>query len=168
MGSNIRIIFSRDYNVCEGSFGALQKICEDSADMLDSEVLNRPLNFMIPKFLQFFKHTSPKIRSHAIACVNQFIINRTQALMCNIDSFIENLFHLANDDDPEVRKNVCRALVMLLDIRMDRLIPHIQAIIEVSSKSFELPMSLCGNSLLYILLPNSIGKKLTYMFYERS
>lgn len=28
-------------------------------------------------------------RSHAIACVNQFIISRTQALMLHIDGFIE-------------------------------------------------------------------------------
>lgn len=121
---------SEDYNVCEGSFGALQKICEDSAELLDSDALNRPLNVLIPKFLQFFRHSSPKIRSHAIACVNQFIITRTQALMIHIDSFLENLFHLATDDDPEVRKNVCRALVMLLEVRMDRLIPHIHNIIE--------------------------------------
>lgn len=47
----------------QGSFGALQKICEDSSELLDSEALNRPLNIMIPKFLQFFKHCSAKIRS---------------------------------------------------------------------------------------------------------
>ncbi|ESO02172.1 hypothetical protein HELRODRAFT_65501 [Helobdella robusta] len=121
---------SEDYNVCEGAFGALQKICEDSAELLDSEVLNKPLNVLIPKFLQFFKHNSPKIRSHAIACVNQFIIGRTEALMYHIDSFIENLFFLSTDDDPEVRKNVCRALVMLVEVRMDRLIPHITSLVE--------------------------------------
>lgn len=99
---------SQDYNVCEGAFGALQKICEDSAEILDSDALNRPLNILIPKFLHFFRHSSPKIRSHAIACVNQFIIQRTQALMIHIDNFLENLFHLASDDDSEVRKNVCR------------------------------------------------------------
>ncbi|XP_054718552.1 transportin-1-like isoform X2 [Uloborus diversus] len=124
------LLDSEDYNVCEGSFGALQKICEDSAEFLDSDALNRPLNILIPKFLQFFRHTSPKIRSHAIACVNQFIINRTQVLMLHIDAFLENLFHLASDEDPEVRKNVCRALVMLLEVRMDRLIPHMHHIIE--------------------------------------
>ncbi|XP_042899657.1 transportin-1 isoform X2 [Parasteatoda tepidariorum] len=124
------LLDSEDYNVCEGSFGALQKICEDSAEYLDSDALNRPLNILIPKFLQFFRHSSPKIRSHAIACVNQFIINRTQVLMLHIDSFLENLFHLASDEDPEVRKNVCRALVMLLEVRMDRLIPHMHHIIE--------------------------------------
>lgn len=32
-------------------------------------------------------------RSHAIACVNQFIISRTQALMVHIDSFIEVSLH---------------------------------------------------------------------------
>lgn len=46
----------------QGAFGALQKICEDSAEILDSDMLDRPLNVMIPKFLQFFKHNSPKIR----------------------------------------------------------------------------------------------------------
>lgn len=121
---------SQDYNVCEGAFGALQKICEDSAEVLDSDALNRPLNVLIPKFLQFFRHSSPRIRSHAIACVNQFIVSRTQALMIHIDSFLENLFHLATDEDLEVRKNVCRALVMLLEVRIDRLIPHMHNIIE--------------------------------------
>lgn len=37
---------------------------------------------------------------------------------------------MATDEDPEVRKNVCRALVMLLEVRMDRLIPHMANIIE--------------------------------------
>ena len=125
-----QMLDSDNYSVCEGAFGALQKICEDSADMLDSDALNRPLNILIPKFLQFFKHTSPKIRSHAIACVNQFIIQRSQALMLHIDDFISNLFYLANDQDPEVRKNICRAIVMLLEVRMDRLVPHMNNIID--------------------------------------
>ncbi|XP_041673824.1 transportin-1-like [Drosophila eugracilis] len=121
---------SQDLNVCEGAFSALQKICEDSAEILDSAVLNSPLNVMIPKFLQYFRHSSPKIRSHAIACINQFIINRPQALILNLDSFIENLFHLTSDDDNNVRKNVCHGMVMLLEVHMDRLMPHMSQIIE--------------------------------------
>ncbi|KAF6216915.1 hypothetical protein GE061_001266, partial [Apolygus lucorum] len=121
---------SQEYNVCEGAFGALQKICEDSTEVLDSDALNRPLNILIPKFIQYFGHSSSKIRSHAIACVNQFIFNRTTALMLHIDTFIEALFSLANDSEPEVRKHVCRALVVLLEVRIDRLIPHMHHIIE--------------------------------------
>ena len=48
----------------------------------------------------------------------------------NFQSFLGNLFFLANDDDPEVRKNICRAIVMLLEVRMDRLIPHMNSIID--------------------------------------
>ena len=44
---------------------------------------------------------------------------------------VQNLFFLAKDEDTEVRKNVCRALVMLVEVRMDRLVPHINQIIEV-------------------------------------
>lgn len=45
----------------------------------------------------------------------------------------QHLFALAVDEDPEVRKNVCRALVMLLEVRIDRLIPHMHSIIQVRS-----------------------------------
>jgi len=117
-------------SVVEGSFGALKKICEDLAEQLDTDNENRPLNFMIPKFLTFFKHESSTIRSHAIACVNQFIIGRSQALMTHIDQFIEALFYRASDDNAEVRKNVCRAIVMLLEVRLDRLVPHMDNIIK--------------------------------------
>lgn len=50
--------------------------------------------------------------------------------MSNIDPFLENLFQLANDTDSDVRKHVCRALVMLVEVRIERLIPHMPQIIE--------------------------------------
>jgi hypothetical protein len=67
---------------------------------------------------------------------------------------LQNLFHLATDDDPEVRKNVCRALVMLLEVRMDRLIPHIHNIIEVCTllHLFVLCPSVYSPLLLFVLL----------------
>lgn len=34
-----------------------------------------------------------------------------------------------------MRKNVCRALVMLLEVRLDRLLPHMHNIIEVGEAS---------------------------------
>lgn len=49
--------------------------------------------------------------------------------MLHIDDFIQNLFILAQDNEPEVRKHICRAMVMLLEVRMDRLIPHMNNII---------------------------------------
>lgn len=51
----------------------------------------------------------------------------------NCSSGSQHLFALAVDEDPEVRKNVCRALVMLLEVRIDRLIPHMHSIIQVNA-----------------------------------
>ena len=70
---------SNDYHTCEvgplysstssflsssvqGAFGALQKVCEDCADQLESPEMQQSLSVMIPKFLQFFKHSTAKIR----------------------------------------------------------------------------------------------------------
>ena len=50
--------------------------------------------------------------------------------MNHIDLFLKNLFLLSADADTEVRKNVCRALVMLLEVRIDRLLPEMHNIIE--------------------------------------
>ena len=50
--------------------------------------------------------------------------------MDNMDLFLENLFVLADDTDLEVRKNVCKALVMLLEVKIDKLMPHMNAIIQ--------------------------------------
>jgi len=44
---------------------------------------------------------------------------------------VQSLFFLSTDEDSEVRKNVCRALVMLVEVRIDRLIPHINNLVEV-------------------------------------
>lgn len=82
---------SDNYATCEGAFGALQKICEDSHDQLDADA-SKPLDYLIPKFLKFFRHTNAKIRSHAIASINQFIPFKSKSLMDNMDPFLEVRF----------------------------------------------------------------------------
>jgi transportin-1 len=128
--SLFQLIESDNQIICEGAFSAIFKICEDCNEQLDSEALNRPLNVLIPKFLQFFHHPNPKIKSHAIACVNQFIFNQSNVLVSHVGVYIQNLFQVATDDNTDVRKNVCRALVMLLEVRAADLLPNMGAIIE--------------------------------------
>lgn len=83
------LLDSTSYEVCEGAFGALQKICEDSHDQLESDGYNKPLDYLIPKCIHYFRHNNSKIRSHALACINQFISFKSQSLMNNMDSFLE-------------------------------------------------------------------------------
>jgi len=75
-------------------------------------------------------------------------------------SRIQSLFALAGDEDSEVRKNVCRALVMLLEVRIDRLIPHMHSIIQVRlgldlACNFKLTMYGLLLLLLFLLLITS-------------
>ena len=63
--------------------------------------------------------------------------------MVHIDEFIQNLFFLASDEDPEVRKNVCRAIVMLLEVRLDRLVPQMNNIIDYMLQRTQVRWSEC-------------------------
>ena len=56
---------------------------------------------------------------------------------------VQGLFTNANDDNVDVRKNVCRALVMMMEIRIEQLIPHIHAIVEVSNICRDQSHSVC-------------------------
>src|SRR5579859_711016 len=110
----------------------LSKICEDSNKMLEQTEFNgqRPLDFMIPKFIQYSESANPKVRSASLFCLNQFTFIRSQSLYANIDSFIQTLFRLATDPNSDVRKNVCQALVQLVDVRPDKIAPSIKDVVR--------------------------------------
>uniref|UniRef100_A0A914VK87 Transportin-1 n=1 Tax=Plectus sambesii TaxID=2011161 RepID=A0A914VK87_9BILA len=120
---------SPDAGVCEGAMGALQKICEDSADTLAQEA-SAPLEMLIPKLLQFFSSQTPKIRALAVNCVNCCLLVQCESLNNYIDAFLVQLFSLANDTDQEVQRQLCRALTLLLDCHLEKLAPQLGNIVE--------------------------------------
>ncbi|RKP06775.1 Transportin-PC [Thamnocephalis sphaerospora] len=127
----MELLDSQDYNTVEGAFSALEKICEDSTRDLDKDHAGvHPASVMIPKFISFFQHENTKLRVHALICINQFIVPQSPALFANIDAYLVALFTLATDQHADVRKHVCHALVMLLEVRPDVLLPHINNIVE--------------------------------------
>lgn len=85
---------------------------------------------MIPKFLMLSEHPSSKMRAHAIACLSYFVPISCQALFANIDAFIACLFKRASDEDPQVRRHVCQALVLLLASRPEKLMPEMANVAE--------------------------------------
>ncbi|TIB33622.1 hypothetical protein E3P86_02950 [Wallemia ichthyophaga] len=109
----------------EGAFSTLAKVCEDMYKKLDCEIAGvRPLDFMIPKFIQMLNHQSAKVRIHALSCLNSFIPTQSASFLASIDHFIAALFQRASDGVPEVRQHVCSALVRLLASRPDKLTPE--------------------------------------------
>ncbi|BES96472.1 IBN_N [Nesidiocoris tenuis] len=121
---------SPDYNACEGALNTLEKICEDAKELHSMTGSDSPLHALIPKFITFFGHSSSKLRCHAISCINCFIIVQNPIFQCHIDLFMQGLFNLSTDKDKEVCKQVCRALSLLLETKVDRLMPHMNGIVE--------------------------------------
>ena len=87
--------------------------------------------FLLPKIIQFFHHSSPKVRESAIFCINQFLNIRCDILLMHFfDSFIAALYQHASDEAAEVRRRVCQSLVLVLDTRPEAIIPEIDNIVK--------------------------------------
>ncbi|RDW83352.1 ARM repeat-containing protein [Coleophoma crateriformis] len=115
----------------EGSMAALAKVCEDNKKLLDREYQGqRPLNVIIPKLIDFTANERPKVRSLALACINVFIPQKPQALLACLDNLLQRLFTLAEDPSADVRRQVCRAFVQIVEVRPDKILPHISGLVD--------------------------------------
>ncbi|KAH7907343.1 armadillo-type protein [Hygrophoropsis aurantiaca] len=127
----VNMLESPDLSQQVAAFGVFERACEDFPRKLDVEMNGtRPLDFMIPKFLQLSEHPEPKMRSHAVACLSYFVPVNSQSLFAHIDAFIACLFKRASDEDPSVRRHVCQALVLLLAARPEKLMPEMSNVSE--------------------------------------
>ena len=119
------------FSPVQAAFNVLEKACEDYPRKMDVEINgSRPLDYMIPKFLDLSEHPLPKIRAHAVACLSYFVPVNCQSLFIHIDAFIACLFKRASDEDPFVRRHVCQALVLLLAARPEKLMPEMANVAE--------------------------------------
>jgi transportin-1 len=115
----------------EGAMSALSKVCEDNRKVLDKDYQGqRPLNVIIPRLLEFTAHPNARIRSHALTTLKAFLPQKPQALLSSIDTFLTRLFDLANDPSPDVRQKVCQSFVQLVEIRPEKLVPHMSGLVE--------------------------------------
>lgn len=123
----------KDVAAAEAAMSALAKICEDSAVDLD-KLHNgaRPVEYMIPKFLQFMgSPASPKVRSLSVTCLNMFATLTSKSLVPHIDEFLNALFNLARGDEyAETRWNVCTAFATVLSVQPDKLAPHLDGVVD--------------------------------------
>lgn len=115
----------------EAAMSALAKVCEDNRKILDRDYQGqRPLDVIVPKLLEFTSSESARVRSTALTTIHVFLPNRPQALVGSMDLFLSQLFQLANDQNPEVRKTVCQSFVQLVDFAPERLIPHLEGLVS--------------------------------------
>ncbi|GMR36566.1 hypothetical protein PMAYCL1PPCAC_06761 [Pristionchus mayeri] len=111
----------------EGALGALQKILEDSGDRLDKTTHIEPL---LPHILPFFGSPSSRMRGLAMNSINCILMVHDDPISSVIDQFLVLLFARAQDDDPEVIKQLCRSLTLLLESHLEKLAPFLPNVIE--------------------------------------
>ncbi|KAI4599828.1 hypothetical protein KJ359_001564 [Pestalotiopsis sp. 9143b] len=115
----------------EGAMIAMAKICEDNTKMLERELNGqRPLNFILPKLIEATKNPLPRVRAQALTAINVFTSRKSQAMLNSIDNLLSHLFTLASDTTPDVRRQVCRAFVQLVETRADKLRPHLSGLVD--------------------------------------
>lgn len=115
----------------EGAMATMAKICEDNAKMLERDHNGqRPLNYLLPKFIDATQSPIPKVRAQALLAINVFTPRKSQAMLNSIDALLQNLFRLASDQNTDVRRQVCRAFVYLVETRPDKLEPHIAGLVD--------------------------------------
>ncbi|KAK7538940.1 armadillo-type protein [Phyllosticta citricarpa] len=115
----------------EGAMGALLKICEDNRRALDKVYSGtRPLDFIVPKLVEFTNSPIPKVRANALAALNSFMPEQPRAIVDNLDNMLLALFRLATDPSSEVRKYVCRSFLHIAEISPERVIPHMDGLVD--------------------------------------
>ncbi|KHO00542.1 Armadillo-like helical [Metarhizium album ARSEF 1941] len=115
----------------EGAMSAMSKVCEDNPRVFLREVNGqRPLNFVLPRLIAATKSPLPKVRAGALTAINVFTPRASQAMVNSIDELLQHLFVLSSDTSPDVRRQVCRAFVHLVERRPDKLQPHIGGLVD--------------------------------------
>lgn len=115
----------------EGAMSALAKVCDDNKKELDREYQGqRPLQYIIPRLLDCTSSSTAKVRGLALASINVFIPQKPEALIASLRTILDRLFHLASDPSDDVRRNVCRSFVLIVDVRPDMIQPHMEGLVE--------------------------------------
>ncbi|POW17823.1 hypothetical protein PSHT_06262 [Puccinia striiformis] len=110
----------------EGAFSTLSKICEDVPRKLEQMQINgiRVLDIMIPRLINHLK-TSTDSRIRLMPDLSQPFHSNWWGWQSD-----RQLTIIPSDHSPEVRKNVCSALVSLLSSNPDVLIPNLSQTVD--------------------------------------
>ena len=104
----------------EGALSTLRLLFEDHTDQLcRSQELADVLQALVAKFISFFAAPSPRVRADAIYCIRMLILPMPNALVVNLNTFLQGILALAKDPSSEVRKEICIALCLLAACKAD-------------------------------------------------
>lgn len=117
--------------VSEAASAALVKICEDNTRPLNVAHQNgtRATDYVIPKLIKLTQSPTPKVRANALEALNIFIPGKSPALLKNLNELGDQLFNRAMDEDNDVRRFVCRAMVQMLEVDPTKLMAQLGGLV---------------------------------------
>ncbi|KAJ3210700.1 hypothetical protein HDU67_005075 [Dinochytrium kinnereticum] len=109
--------FAQQPQLVEPTLKCFVTICEDTAEKLEDELILAMASVCIQHFDHDGTPKSPLIRSMAISAANHIAFHKSQVLKHNnfLQLYVTGLYRRANDQDPEVKKNVCQGFVIALE-----------------------------------------------------
>ncbi|KAJ1917309.1 hypothetical protein H4219_003268 [Mycoemilia scoparia] len=132
LSSLLQLLGSSQFNVVDGAWDVLHKICEECSPDLEKPLPDgtRPLNVMIPEFLKFFSHENAHICNCAIETTTIFVSMHSEQMQQFMDGFVTEIFKQANHTDSNVRRSVCKGVVAILETRPDKLLPEMENVVN--------------------------------------
>ena len=89
LGVLVSFLDNPNMNVVDGALSTLHKICKDHNEELESSTYHEALQALIPRFLSFFRSPHEQFRRVALSCINQFIVHMPEALLSNLETFLQ-------------------------------------------------------------------------------
>uniref|UniRef100_A0A5S6Q7W0 Transportin-1 n=1 Tax=Trichuris muris TaxID=70415 RepID=A0A5S6Q7W0_TRIMR len=116
--------------IITAAFTVLEKICEDSVDYAETDRID-VIDALLPNILPFVQHSEVSLRERSLRCINNFLSFPTPMIQLYMtDQFLECIFSRANDPEPSVQKELCRALTYMLESHVDKIAPSLPQIVS--------------------------------------
>ncbi|KAF0982935.1 hypothetical protein FDP41_010914 [Naegleria fowleri] len=107
---------TNNVTLISGVMDCMSKVCEDNYSQFVGSYADQ-LAYLIPTLIRFLEYPSENVKRDALGSILHFfqLDPLPTHLLNNMDSFLKNLFNIANENAVVLRKYSCRAFVMLLD-----------------------------------------------------
>lgn len=157
------LIISPNELVAVSAFEAVEKICEDMAEVLCTADMGSIIDAMLAGFVELFYHPNPGIRLHAVTSVQYFVPFEHNGIINNLEKYVKGLFHLANDTSYKtIKRQVCKSINAVYETRPEALAPYLDDVIhfmKVSSGDEDQDVALEACEFWLAITDNSHGRE---------
>ena len=102
----------------EGATHALSLLCEDCGTRM-VRLETSPFDSIVPAMVPLSSHASSRVRLYSLEALSHIIPLGTAAIDISMEAVLQCLSARTNDPEPRVRVAVCRALAMLVQVRLE-------------------------------------------------